>query len=198
VSGYNAWIEARRPLFTRLPAVYRESLETDWLVAYWDEYLVQVKDSVDSVNSNLDPLVCDTKWLPFLAYMHGFKPDFWSDAWPEDLRRLLLFYSYRKIWPNKGLKATVQFVFDLFGLLAGNPRIFQGSFFILGTNNLGDSLGSPADGFYVLQSQNYSTSSPEWLLVNLILDKLAPAWIENRQIYDHFILGLSSLGDPLI
>lgn len=198
MSGYIAWIEQRRPVFSRLPVVYQENEVTDWLIAYWDEYLIQCKDRLDAMPDNLDPLVCPEPWLSYLAYLQGFKPDFWSDAWPTDLKRLLLFFAYRKIWPYKGLVSTINFVFDLFGLLVGAPKILTGTYFIVGVNKVGDRLGNPVAGYYIVQGNEYARNSPQWLLVDLITDKLSPAWTNKRQVYSRFIIGKSVIGDPLL
>ncbi|UKO99354.1 phage tail protein [Nostoc sp. UHCC 0870] len=133
-----AWA-SNRPIYSRLPEIYKENKVADCLTIHFDELLTETKAKVDDIPRQLNPQTCDPIWLDFLAPLCGFTGEYWDRGWTTLAKRRLLTYSYQYIWSNKGSQDTLSLVLNCFSI---RHVILSEGDFILGTSQVGDILGS--------------------------------------------------------
>jgi len=175
-----AWASGR-PIFSRLPDVYKDNLIADYLTAYFDKLLIETKAKVDDLPRQLNPITCDENWLDFLAPLCGFTGEYWEKAWKVNAKRLLLSNSYQNIWSNKGSKTALSTVLTCFGI---NHVITNRGDFILGASQVGvQTLGTTA-WEYVIYLPTIYRDREEYKLTKK-LDKLfGPLWCDREIIFD--------------
>lgn len=177
-----AW-DTLRPIFSRLPEVYRENSLADNLVIYWEELLISNKDKIDDLPRQLDPTTCDANWLDFLAPLCGFTGQYWDISWPVASKRLLLSNSYTFIWTSKGSREVLSFVLNALNI---QHKIVTGDNWILGTSRLGiDTLGNAAWEYQILLPTFYKLEGPEFKLTARINRLFGPLWCKSQILYDY-------------
>lgn len=185
-----AW-NTGRPIFSRLPEVYKNNLVADYLTNFFDELLYKTKLKVDDIPRQLNPLNCDSNWLDFLAPLCGFTGKYWDRSWQDNHKRNLLFNSYKKIWNNKGSKEGLSTVLSCFEI---PHAIGSRNDFILGFSKVGvDPLGNSAYEYTIYLKNSYR-DTPQVKLVEKLNKLFGPCWCKsniefnNSAIKDYLIL----------
>lgn len=97
-----------RPIFGRLPAVYRNDNDgenpSNWLTRYWDEMLVEIKRRAENFYElYLNPATAPEEWLDgMVAPMCGFTEEYYDPTWDLPIKRALCLNAYSYIWENRG------------------------------------------------------------------------------------------------
>jgi hypothetical protein len=179
---YERW-QRRRPVFDSLPGInegYSGRPVADWLTAAPDDLLVGLKDAIDNLPAQLEPLTCDAKWLDFLSALCGFHGPYWDRAWPERSKRLLLAASFKEIWPNYGTTKALSLVLNA---LAVTHLIREGNSFIIGRDEVGDRLGVIAwDYVIILPSSSFNSADAK--MAARINRLYGPLWCTSEIIFD--------------
>jgi phage tail-like protein len=177
-----AW-QSGRPIFSRLPNIYKENPLADNLVIYWEDVLVDAKNIVDDLPRQLNPLLCDANWLDFLASLCGFTGDYWDKEWAEESKRVLLANSYSFIWPNKGSRQALSFILNALFI---EHKIYVEGAWVIGTSQLGiDQLGSSNWTYQILLPLKYNLEGVEFSLANKINRLYGPLWCKSEVIHDY-------------
>lgn len=189
---YSAW-QSSRPIFSRLPEIYQDNLIADCLTAYFDELLVETKAKVDDLPRQLNPQTCDTNWLDFLAPLCGFTGNYWDKAWSIKAKRRLLTYSYQYIWSNKGSQDTLDLVLNCFDI---KHLILSEGDFILGTSQVGDTLGATPWEYTIYLPTAY-VNNYKVRLTEKLNRLFGPCWcksqikFEDKYFRDLTVIGMS-------
>lgn len=169
-----------RPIRDRLPGTnggYQNEV-CEWFTAYWDDEVVALLDYLD--NFDVNPGTCEARFLDWLAAMFGFSGVYYNTTWPESTKRALLARAFDLIWPNKGSSMVLSYVITSFGIPV---VITEGTAFILGTSEVGDSLGDIAWTYTIYLPTRYFRSPTEVLVREL--DRLySPAWCKGEVVFD--------------
>lgn len=177
-----AW-DSGRPIFSRMPEIYKENYIADNLLIYWETLLISLKTKIDDLPRQLDPNTCDSNWLDFLAPICGFTGDYWDNNWSDDSKRLLLANSYNFIWANKGSRQVLSFVLNSLNI---NHRIETGDNWIVGVSQLGiDKLGNNAWDYQILLPKYYRLNGSEFILTDKINKLYGPLYCKSQIIYDY-------------
>lgn len=183
---YKAWIVEKRPIYSRLPDAYHDNQVANWLTDYWDELLVNLKEKIDDLPRQLNPMLCDEVWLDFLAPLCGFTSDYWDISWSVESKRILLANSYSFIWKNKGTKLVLSFILNTLGI---DHEIWQGSDFILGSSQVSiDRLGDAAWEYKILLPAYYSSDGYEFQLARRINNLFGCIWCKSEVRYKSEII----------
>lgn len=181
-----AW-STGRPIFSRLPDCYKNenSSVADWLTSFFDDLLISTKDKVDDIPRQLDPSLCDSNWLDFLAPLCGFYGQYWDKYWNDNHKRNLLINSYKKIWSNKGSKSCLSTVLTCFEI---PHAILSKGDFVLGSSKLSlDELGkTPWE--YTIYLNSFYTSTPTADLVRKLNKLFGPCWCKSNIQFDDLIV----------
>lgn len=172
----------RKPLSERLPKLnggYDNDI-SDWLTGFWDEFLCDTKDKVFEIpERQLNPLTCDENWLDFLALLLGWDNTHWLKKWSIESKRLLLARSLDFIWERKGNIEVINYVIRSLKL---KVIILEVGSFVIGTNLVGDPIGSNPWIVKVLMPTSYQFDS---ILkeVEFILDRFLPCWLKRIYVW---------------
>jgi hypothetical protein len=196
-----------RPIYDRLPGqneAYRKESPTDedpaiadWLTAPWDELLTGLRSAIDNIPQDmLDPATAKPENLDWLAQLCGFTGEYWDTSWPVAVKRELIANSLNFVWENKGTRALLEWLIDLFGLEAS---VYQVGAFLAGISLVGDPIGD-ADSifeYYLVVSLDYLRTSTQWKLLERLNRLYGPVYADSRVCYDGFYAGFSVVGDPI-
>lgn len=179
-TAYVAWVVSQRPIFSRLPQAYQDNSIADWLTAFWDQLLVDVKAKYDDLPRQLNPLTCDIEYLDFLAPILGWTDEVWDKDWTVDSKRQLLANSYTLIWPEKGSQKVLSFI--LTALKIEHQIEITGSFRV-GISDVGDEIGLiPWD--YTIYLPDYYRRQPQEVLTRKINSLFGPVWCDSRILFE--------------
>lgn len=196
-----AWAE--RPIYHRLPIaegkyqVHEDDTElepvADWLTAPLDANLIFVKALLENFYADyLDPLTAKPKNLDWLAQLVGFTGEYWETSWSITIKRALIKDSLSFIWQNKGTRALLEYLLQVFTI---NSKIYQLGQFLAGRNRAGDALGGENLEYYLLLPLTYLRTSNEWRLANKINRLYSPVFVDSKVIYSQFHAGFSCAGE---
>lgn len=199
-----------RPIYDRLPGA-EEGYRIDesapdynpeecppvarWITTPWDELLVELREKLDGFPvTALDPLTADEVNLDWLAQFAGFTGRYWSASWPTEVKRVLIANAYGFIWPNKGTRRLLEFLFTIFEL---DAAIFVQGEFRAGINSPGDTVGGGALNYWITASLDYLRTSAEWQQLQQFDALFGAAYAESAVVYDRWYAGFSAPGDPV-
>lgn len=177
-----AW-KAGKPLWLRLPRVYRANEIAGWLTAYWDNLLVEIYAKVmDAYDRQLRIINADEKWVDFLAPLLGWDGTHWNTVWPLEGKKTLLLNSFQgqRIWETKGSRDTLVFVLAAVGI-RNNVQV-DGDF-IIDSSEIGDPIGYDPWSFTVFLPPEYE-STDKYREAVRIIELFSPAWCEWQIVYD--------------
>lgn len=200
----SAW-QSLRPLFNRLPFVYRD-VETpvnpsDVITDYWDELLVGLKSDIQNFYSRfLNPDSAPSEWLDWIAQLCGFSEDYWSPVWSEAIKRQLIKDSFTRVWLERGTKTGVDYWFDLFEIPSFNPgnsseTTWVQTFFRVGETTLPGTLGVNDFNWFIRLEDSIVRGGETWRLSERIKNLHTPVWTQAILGYKYFYLGRSALGE---
>lgn len=181
---YQAWTLDKRPIYSRLPGsngAYSENIVVDWITSPWDDFLISTKGTLDNLPVQINPSICEPRWLDFLSLMYGWV-DLWDTNWNDSIKRILLNNSYQgvNIWGNKGSLKVLEFILNTFQI---NHIIQLGESFLVDFSRVGDSIGSVSWEFdIILPGRYYNTDVPK--LTEWIKDHFTPCWCKSSVIFD--------------
>lgn len=195
-----------RPILHRLPGLnegYDHDDPTsspyppvsDWLTVFWDELLIQTKEKFEAFYANyLNPATALPENLDWLAQLCGFTGDYWDTSWPVATKRKLIARSYDFIWPNKGTRAVLEFLYgEAFGLQA---RVYILGEFRADITTVPGLVGGETLRFFVLVPLTYLRTSIAWALVDRLRRLYSPVYVDSLVAYESFYAGFSLAGDP--
>lgn len=198
---HEAWIVEQRPIYSRLPGINgryqteEKGNTADWLTVYFDELLIATKANVDDLPRQLNPSTCDAvPWLDFLAELCGYRGEYWDKAWPVPVKRSLLQNAFTLVWANKGSRAVIDFVLDLFAIA---HDIWLGDGFLAGITTLPGTVGAPEWRYYIRLPLQYLRNGSEFKLAEKINRLYGPVFCDSRVAYKQFYAGFSVAGDPV-
>jgi hypothetical protein len=188
--GQNEGYDHEDPTSSPYPPV------SDWLTQFWDELLIQTKEKFESFHANyLDPVTALPENLDWLAQMCGFTGAYWDASWPDATKRKLIAQSYLFIWPYKGTRAVLEFMYgEAFGL---NARIYILGEFLAGVTQVPAAVGGETLRFYVRVPLLYLRTSPDWGLTDRLRRLYSPAYVDSSVVYERFYAGFSLAGEPV-
>lgn len=177
-----AW-KAGKPLFLRLPRIYRSNPITVWLSSFWDEFLLEIYNKVlDVYNRQLRIVDADERWVDWLSPLLGWSDSYWNPSWSLAGKKALLLNSFlgELIWETKGSRETLSFVLTCAGIK--NYVEVDGDF-IIGTNEIGDPIGYDPWSFTVYLPPEYQ-GTDKYREAERIVQLFKPAWTEHSYVYD--------------
>ena len=178
--------ESRKPIFERLPYIgYQDNPVVSWVTSYWDEFLCGLRDKVEGLPRQLDPLTCDAEWLDYLAPLLGFTRQYWSRSWSEDVKRSLLANS-PFIWRNRGTLPVLNFVLEIF-LGSGNFNVWQPGEFLAGITVLPGELGVPEWRYLIRLPETVRENGREFRIARLINKLYGVAHCNSAVVYDGYV-----------
>ncbi len=196
------------PIYGRLPGeseAYRKAEDSveppiaKWLEKPWDELLVATKGRIDNFYRDfLDPATALPQHLDWLGQLTGFTAEYGLATYPDAVKRQLIAQSFDFIWPNKGTRVLLEWLFSVFSL---DAHIYQRGDFLAGTNKAGDMLGGDAFEYWVRVPPRYLRTSSEWKLVERLDRLYSPIYCGSPSgqtvVYEGFMAGFSIAGDPV-
>lgn len=204
--------ESGRPIYDRLPGASelykKDNTDSDnynptkdvaaWLVAFWDDLLIEQRSNVDNLYRDVfNPDTAKPENLDWLAQLAGYTGEYWSSQWTDTQKRQLIKRAYDYVWINKGTKALLEWLIELFEL---DAVVYSPGQFILGETPLGSPLGGEPFKYLInvdFRGAGYLRTSPQWKLLEKLNELYGTAYSESRVQYTKFILGFSALGDSL-
>jgi hypothetical protein len=187
----DAW-DTGRPIYDRLPnrnGLYENEV-TDWLTAFWDLKAIALKQKIDDIAiKQINPLTCDVEWLDYLSILYGWNSKHWQKSWTGESKRLLLARSYDFIWERKGNKVVLEYVLNSLKL---KNRVLEIGDFIIGTNLVGDPIGSNPWQIKIILPIEYERGD-QLVLVKYIVERFVPCWIFVKYEYSDLPFVVSEL-----
>ncbi|WP_194026579.1 phage tail protein [Nodosilinea sp. LEGE 07298] len=181
---YERWYQQSRPAYGLTPGVnggYSENSAADWLTRPVDDLFIELRDKVDDLGRQLNPLTCDAIWLDYIAGFCGFTGPYWDKNWAVQAKRTLLSNCFSLIWPLKGTSRALSFVLNAFDI---KHIIQEGTSFIIGVDEVGDELGVVAWDYTILLPNDYYKTEKETLARRL--DSLfGPCWCTKKIIFSN-------------
>ncbi|HEY9736751.1 MAG TPA: phage tail protein [Trichocoleus sp.] len=188
-----------RPIHGRLPQEsqqYQGNEPTDWLTQPWDGLLMDSKAAADSLYADyLNPETCRADAIDWLAQLTGFTGAYWDTSWPLVVKRILIAEAFSRIWPEKGSRALLEWLLEIFEL---QGQLYILGDFLAGINKAGDPLGSD-EGFeyFIRVPIAYLRTGASWKLMEKLNALFGPIYCQSRVTYDQFTAGFSVAGDPV-
>jgi hypothetical protein len=181
---FQRWYIDERPVYSNTPGVnggYSENTVADWLTQPVDDLFIEIRDKVDDLGRQLNPLTCDEEWLDFIAGLCGFTGRYWDKKWNVQAKRTLLNASFSLIWPFKGTSRVLSFILNAFDI---KHVIQEGTSFIIGVDEVGDEIGFVAWDYTILLPNEYYKSEKETLTRRL--DSLfGPCWCTKKLVFSN-------------
>lgn len=173
-----------KPITDNLPGFngkYNRNNVTQWITSYFDEFLVDTKNSVTLIQEYLENLdIAPDKYLDFFGNLAGFTGPYWEITYPKSLK-IALIQKANWIWSNKGSKEVLSYVLTHYGL--ENIVVNDGAF-IIGSNVIGDRLGERPWSYLIYTNPrqlNYDFLSKK---IPLFQRLYAPLWARGTIIED--------------
>jgi Domain of unknown function (DUF4082)/Phage tail protein (Tail_P2_I) len=191
-------IESTRPLLNSLPgrfADYRQGPVGDFLTDYWDKLFIGTYARYQQfLSKDLNPGVCDAKWLDYLAPMYGFSGEYWNPIWTVAQKRAMLLAANSEIWPILGTPYPIFTILNIFGITHSADF---GSIFILDDSLQGlldeSLMGEIGDTAYIILPETYALDSVEYKFTELVVRLYSPVGADVQVVYSQFYLDLSAL-----
>lgn len=160
-----------------LPRCYQQGgdqeMIADALTRGIDELLSNWDLRLDNYyRERLDPSSADELWLDLLAAWSGWG-NYWDSSWSVAIKRQLLTQT-NYIWSNRGNKEILPFLFKVFGL---NATLAPNSGWIVGTSTVPVTLAADPFSYVIQIPANYTTGSPEYVLIRKLVKQFLPCWI---------------------
>lgn len=108
-----------RPIFNRLPIVYREPNDGDnpsnWLTDFWDDFYVDIKEVAEAFfERHIDPATAETENLDWAATtIYGYLGEYWNPLWSDNVKRQLMTDAYPYLWVERGTQGVIEYLLDL-------------------------------------------------------------------------------------
>lgn len=183
-----------RPIFDSLPEKgYRDNEVADALTSWVDQELTEKAALLQNFYRQLDPVLCDSDKLDFLAYLNGLSGNFWDSSWQDDVKRKLIANAHPVLWDQRGTAAALHFVLSTHKL--------RYDLWVDGNTNLSFSMpakmATPKLRFFIRLPVTYHRGGTEWREAVRTARNFAPAIVRHEVCYDYFRCGFSRLGEPM-
>lgn len=188
-----AWTDGR-PILDQLPQLgFQDNPVAAALTAYPDDTLTGWSELLQNLHTTLDPNLCDTSLLDYVAFLFGLSGEpYWDVKWSADVKRAILLQEHY-LRKYKGTLGVIKTVLNIHGIsyhlyTDGElimPFAFPGAF------------GTGLMRFFILLPPTIPRTSTVWLEAVRTLRAYAPAYVFSMVAYQGFYLGLSPMGSPM-
>lgn len=194
-----SWLDLRRPIFNERPKQldpFPEGGTYDQLTQWIDKVLTGTLDAAVAFKTKLDPLTCPEEYLDLLALLTGFTGRYWGDAWPTNVKRLLIDQAYKLIWPYHGTERVLRYVLDAYPV---RYRILTRGQFRADVSKADvDKVGQILPLVDILITTTIPRTHPEFKYAQLVRNTYVPAVTGGKVMYSHFMADRSVTGDRVM
>ncbi len=186
--------ENGRPIFDSLPEKgYRDNEVADALTSWVDQELSEKAALLQNFYKQLDPALCDSDKLDFLAYLNGLSGNFWDSAWSDEVKRQLIANAHPVLWDKRGTATALRFVLDTHKIkyhlwLDGSSTM---------AFKMPTKMADPKLRFFIRLPITYPRHSKEWNEALRTARNFAPAIVGYRVCHEYFRCGFSKVGEPM-
>jgi len=182
-----------RPVYARLPAEgYQNNEVTDWLTIWADENLTATSTLLQQYYKELQVETAADSSLDFLAWLVGLADEYWDTQWHPDVKRGMIAASYW-LFNHIGTLAALRRVLDIQAI---PYQLWQDADLRL-PFTLPGKFGTPKLRYYVRVPLSVARFSPKWLEAQRSIRNYSAAVVSGKVVYQGFLLGYSTLGEPV-
>jgi hypothetical protein len=195
-----------RPIFNRLPIVYREPNEGDnpsnWLTDFWDSFYVELKALAESFFERfVHPQTAESEHLDWAGTtLYGYLGEYWNPQWTDRVKRKLLEDAYTYLWVERGSEGVVEYLLELHQIptypIAG--KIWKLSPLYAGINTIAPCYAAYAPYRIDIRLDTFADrSDPVWVESYRIRDLYCPIWSLPIVGYKYWYAGFSQAGEAV-
>lgn len=156
--------------FDSLPGVYKNNLGGASLANTADSLSLELIQTLKTFAAFLDPESTSTISLDFIAdTILDLSSWFWSYGWSDAWKRQTI-QNYPKLVKERGNKSLIPYLFNLYGL---NVQ-FLGTGWVLNASVFPVTLSTNWDQLVLKIPINYTTATPEYKMIQMIIKWFIP------------------------